>query len=355
MFRRQTRGTRASRRIRIVEIRIRRRERRDEFAVRKMVPAASVRAGRHRRGRFQTRAAAAAAPRGEPRRRRKGRDVRRRARPVRLRGSISSDIVGFGRNRRRNRGDIVGIRASSRGRARHRHRVARGAAGARRSPEYAPFSSGLRLGVVLNAPGAACRRSRGVRRRRARRGGDRSPSRRVDGDGLDGAARDVVREQQRMIAAFGGGGVTAGGASASGGGSNAASATTIWKPPRKACAPRNSERVRRSRTGRPSRDAARRRRRRLPKPCLRAPRTLAKTRGIRDVHAGGGSRLTAAGGAASCAAPEETRTRRARGRQTPRRRSRRAGQRRAGGDRRRAGVAPDAPPPLSEKEARRLR
>ena len=40
------------------------------------------------------------------------------------------------------------------------------------------------------------------------------------------------------------------GASASGADPNAASASgTIWKPPRKACAPRNSERVRRPRTG----------------------------------------------------------------------------------------------------------
>jgi hypothetical protein len=71
----------------------------------------------------------------------------------------------------------------------------------RRSPEYAPFA-GLapRTSYERDVAAAAARAASAAAALAA--AGDRSPSRRVDGDGLDGAARDVVREQQRMIAAL---------------------------------------------------------------------------------------------------------------------------------------------------------
>ena len=71
----------------------------------------------------------------------------------------------------------------------------------RRSPEYAPFSGFAPRTSYERAVAAAAARAASAAAALAA-AGDRSPSRRVDGDGLDGAARDVVREQQRMIAAL---------------------------------------------------------------------------------------------------------------------------------------------------------
>ena len=127
--------------------------RRDEFAVREDGVEPSVRAGRHRPRTIPNPRRRRGAPRGEPRRRRKGRDARRRARPVRRRGSISSGIVGFGEIVGEIVGDIVGVRAFSRAVAFHRHRVARiRAAGDATKPRIRALFGFRASNVVRTAP-----------------------------------------------------------------------------------------------------------------------------------------------------------------------------------------------------------
>ena len=225
----------------------------------------------------------------------------------------------------------------------------------RRSPEYAPFSgfaprTSYERAVAAAAPLAAASAAAALAA-----AGDRSPSRRVDGDGLDGAARDVVREQQRMIAALRRrvDELREEIASASGGGSErgvsewddleaAAEGVRAAKfrdgTPLEDGAPVARRRARRRRNRRcerrwpsPTSDATRRRRRKKRRPRGWRRRRLRRRGGAAEEapeETDAAPEETDAAPESPDAAPEETDA---------------------------ASESPDAPPPLSEKEARRLR
>ena len=171
MFRRQTRGTRASRRIRIVEIRIRRRERRDEFAVREDGVEPSVRAGRHRPRTIPNPRRRRGAPavnrdddeKGETRGdERDPSDAEVRYRPTSsawAKSSAKSSVTSWA------------SRASSRAIAFHRYRVARirAAGDATKRPNTRRLAAPRRQSRGRHRERVTpSRRSRGVRRRRAR-------------------------------------------------------------------------------------------------------------------------------------------------------------------------------------------
>ena len=223
----------------------------------------------------------------------------------------------------------------------------------RRSPEYAPFSGFAPRTSYERAVAAAAARAASAAAALAA-AGDRSPSRRVDGDGLDGAARDVVREQQRMIAALRRrvDELREEIASASGGGSERG--VGEWDDLEAAA---EGVRAAKFREGTPPEDGApvARRRASPSKSPLRKALAFADER--RDAKTAeeeetstrvAAAEVAAAGGAAeeapeeTDAAPEETDAAPESPDAAPEETDA-------------ASESPDAPPPLSEKEARRLR